>query len=241
MLDIILQKITHYLHGTFPPYLLCLEYMICIILIVFLLYRFHLPGLIVYSVIGAVVCNLQVLKHVELPWITTHVPLGTIYFTTIFLSQDLMTLHFGKKIAQKTVGLSCVAQIIILIFMIFTTSYKPHSAVDDAISLLFLPSLRLLISSLCAFFIAGLIDIIVFSKLTKQKLWIRQSVSTLCAGWVDTLVFSGLAWMILHPTPCTWREVLTYTTSSQIIRMIVGVLCIPMIYIPYDQKNHPPN
>ncbi len=236
MLDTILEVIIGYLYGTSAPYLLIFEYAICMALIIFLLYQFHLSGLVVYSIVGAIICNLQVLKHVDLPYISSCIPLGTVYFTTIFLSQDLITLHFGKDAAQKTVTLSCIGQVMVLIFMMLTTIYAPHSPADDAISLLFLPSLRLLISSLCAFFIAGWIDITIFSKLNKKKLWIRQFVSTLCAGWVDTLVFCYLTWIVLNPNPCQWTDVMMYTIGSQIIRMIISALCIPMIYVPYISR-----
>jgi hypothetical protein len=86
-----------------------------------------------------------------------------------------------------------------------------------------------------------LLDIWLFQKIytcTKGKyLWLRSFVSTSISAFVDNLVFSYLAWVLLSPDPVTFKTlVFTYILGSYLARLIASVLGVPIMYLSYYLK-----
>lgn len=210
-----------------------LEYVACFFFLSFLLKKFDDFGLTLYIVAGGLICNLQVLKQVSIPFLGP-CPLGTIYFTTLFIAQDLMVRHFSFEKAKSCIQLSCIIQLMILVFMLLTsmyTSYNNDRAVDQAIMTLFFPSLRFFVASLLAFFIAGYADILLFARAKKMSLLMRQMIASFTSGWIDAFVFNVFAWIILAPCALDFKTVWHYIFSSQMIRIAFNILCSFWIYL----------
>lgn len=201
---------------------------------------FGLQGLYAYNIIATILANIQVLKVAKFGLAPEPVALGTVTFATIFLVSDIITEHYGKKAAQKSVWLSFSAQIIVMVMMLLTLGHSPevgdvgHCAMEN----LFLPAPRLVVASLTSFVISLLLEIWLFqaiSNLTKAKyLWLRTSVSTIFAALIDNVLFSTLAWVILAPTPVSLNTLIfTYILGTYVARLIVALISTPVLYLSY--------
>lgn len=231
---------------------------VCIVSILLLLKWFGANGLYLYNIVAVLAANIQVLKGVHFASFGTEpVALGTIVFASTYLSSDILTEYYGKETAVKGIWYCFAAQILMTILMVSAVGYPslfaatnmPMSSItsidpalnnwwqaENAMSLLFTPSPRLLFASLIAFAISQLNDVWVFqwiAKLTRNRfLWLRATLSVWISAIVDTVLFSVLAWVVLAPQPVSISTLIfTYILGTVIMRAIIGVFSVPVIYI----------
>ena len=230
-----------------PEALLALGFFTCIIFILLAFRFFGAFGLVCYSVLAVTIANIQVLKLGVFSYIQEPIALGTIVFTTLFTTSDLITEHYGADLARKTIYLTFLMQIFVMLSMVFVIAHPESgnqtSTVHQGLETLFTPSLRLLIASLIAFGISQHIDIGIFAALKKRHgknlLWLRGNVSTLISGVFDTVIFSLLAWIVLAPNPLPFSTVLIgFIGFSQILRAFISILSTPLLYISYRLKPY---
>ncbi len=230
-----------------PEMLLIFGFLTCIICTLLSFRYFGALGLVCYSVLAVTVANMQVLKLGIFSYAQEPIALGTVVFTTLFTTSDLITEHYGAALAKKTIYLTFSMQIFVILSMLFVIAHPEpghhKSAVQLGIETLFTPSLRLLIASLIAFIISQHIDISIFSALKKRHgknlLWLRGNVSSLISGLFDTFVFSILAWIVFAPSPLPISTVLIgFIGFSQCLRVFVSILSTPLLYISYRLKPH---
>ena len=108
----------------------------------------------------------------------------------------------------------------------------------QAMMQLFVPSLRILAASLFAYLCSQWLDIILFNKIREitsgRFLWLRQTSSMLISGFLDTVIFSVLAWQLLSFNSMSWFELfMTFILSSQIIRVFLNFAATPFMYLSY--------
>jgi uncharacterized integral membrane protein (TIGR00697 family) len=150
-----------------PEVLLALGFFTCIAFILLAFRFFGALGLVCYSVLAVTIANMQVLKLGAFSYINEPVALGTVMFTTLFTTSDLITEHYGADLAKKTIYLTFLMQIFVILSMVLVIAHpeagNQKTSIQVALEALFTPSLRLLIASLIAFIISQHIDICIFS------------------------------------------------------------------------------
>lgn len=238
-------------------YLSVILMFVCYASILLLWRYFGMNGLYAYNVLAIVTANIQVLKTTPF-WLTPEpVALGTLLFATTFVVSDIITEHHGTKAARIGVALTLATQFLMTIWMVITLCYPSSSGhltglhsngttlsdpIQGAMYILFAPSLRILISSMSAFYLSQWVDISLF-KWIKEKtherfLWLRSNVSTLISGLVDNTVFSLLAWVILSPNPVMFRTlIVTYILGTYGARAVVSLTSTPLMYMSYKWKG----
>lgn len=249
---------------------------VCLSSILLLLKWFGANGLLLYNIVAVLAANIQVLKGSYFTSLNSFlqtigfanlslepVALGTIVFSTTYLSSDILTEYYGKKTAIQGVWYCFAAQILMTVLMISAVGYPAISnqtthllhndihniqniqtaqnlqtwlQAENAMSLLFTPSPRLLIASLIAFAISQLNDIWVFQRIAsftqKRFLWLRAILSVWISAVVDTVLFSLLAFVVLAPQPVSFKTLIfTYILGTVIMRAIIGIVSVPVIYI----------
>lgn len=239
-MDTFIQQLIQNLQGFSSESLSLGLFFICVVAILFLFRFFQAPGLFVYNALMTVIANIQVLKIAQFGFSPEPVALGTVTFATVFLVSDILTEHYGKKIAQQGVWLSFSAQILMAILMLVTIGHAPieGDGGHKAMEILFLPSPRLLIASLTAFALSQLLDITIFKRLSVithgKMLWLRTNVSTILSALLDNIIFSTIAWVILAPDPVSFHTlVFTYILGTYFARVLVSVMSTPVIYLSY--------
>lgn len=214
------------------------------IVCILLLFRFFsLEGLLAYNVIATITGNIQVLKLANFGLSPEPVALGTVTFATIFFVSDIITEHYGKEAAKRNVWLCFFSQIIVMGIMIFSLGHAPllQDVGHQAMEVLFIPSPRLVVASLTAFVISLLLEITIFNSLSRlthtKHLWLRTSVSSIVAAFLDNIIFSCLAWVVLSPHPVSWRSLLfTYILGTYLARLCIALLATPLLYLSYYFK-----
>ncbi|WP_419781679.1 queuosine precursor transporter [Maridesulfovibrio sp.] len=212
--------------------LLWLGFAVMDLSLVLVIYRFFgkigLFGLIVFNLI---LCNIQVLKTIELFGMTT--TLGNILYASVFLSTDMLSEFYGKKEAKKAVYLGFVVLLMAVVYMQLALKFVP--AADDFAQphleaiFGFLP--RIALGSMAAYVVSQLNDVYIFhllkDKMGERHLWLRNNASTLLSQFLDSSVFCLVALWGLFPFE-VWVEIL-FTTY--LFKVIVAVMDTPFLYL----------
>ncbi|MGL1860969.1 MAG: queuosine precursor transporter [Pseudodesulfovibrio sp.] len=202
---------------------------LCMVLVVYRLFgRVGLFGLLVFNLL---LCNIQVLKTVELFGLTT--TLGNVLYASVFLATDLLSEFYGKKEAQKGVFLGFVALGMMVVYMQIALYFQP--AADDfaqphlAALFGFMP--RIALASMVAYLISQLHDVWAFHAIKERTggrlLWLRNNASTMVSQLLDSVIFCTIAFYGMFPMNVFWEIML----STYIIKVAVAVLDTPFIYL----------
>ncbi|WP_290918368.1 queuosine precursor transporter [Halodesulfovibrio sp.] len=200
--------------------------------IALMLYRFFgRIGLFAVIVFNLLICNLQVLKTVELFGLTT--TLGNILYAGVFLATDMLSEFYGKREAQKGVLLGFVTLVLMTGYMQIALHFTP--AVDDFAQphleaiFGFLP--RVAVASMMAYLASQMHDVWAFhfwkKKTDGKMLWLRNNASTLVSQLIDSSIFCLIAFYGVFPT-AVLIEILATTV---LFKAIVSVLDTPFIYL----------
>lgn len=190
--------------------------------------RMGLYGLIAFNL---VLCNIQVLKTVELFGFTT--TLGNIMYGSIFLATDMLNEFYGKKEARRAIYLGFFVLLLGTVYMqialLFTPA--PDDFAQDSLATIFGFYPRVALASMAAYLISQLHDVWAFDKIRAHtgegKLWLRNTLSTTASQLLDSVIFCTLAFVGVFPTPVLLEIMLT----TFVFKLAVAFLDTPFIYL----------
>src|SRR6056297_3136439 len=200
-----------------------------IALIVFRL--FGKKGLFMLIAANIIICNIQVMKTVEMFGITA--TLGNVLYGSIFFATDVISELYGKKEAKRAVLIGFSSLLIMTVYMQFSLLFTP--APEDFgsphLSALFGFMPRIALGSLTAYLLSQLHDVWAFQfwkQKTKGKyLWLRNNLSTLISQLIDSSVFCLIAFLGLFPMN-VWFEILI---TTYLFKLVVALFDTPFIYL----------
>ncbi|NCC25857.1 MAG: VUT family protein [Deltaproteobacteria bacterium] len=200
-----------------------------LVLIIFRL--FGRAGLLVTVVFSLLMCNIQVLKTVELFGLTT--TLGNVLYASIFLATDLLGEHYGKKAAQQAVLLGFVALVVSTIYMqvalLFTPAVGDFAQSHLEVIFGFMP--RVALASMCAYLASQWHDVWAFhfikTKTAGRHLWLRNTGSTVVSQMMDSLIFCAIAFWGVFPLEI-WLEILL---STYVLKFLMSLMDTPFMYL----------
>ncbi|MBP9753117.1 MAG: queuosine precursor transporter [Proteobacteria bacterium] len=238
-MDSFLQNFIEYCHTFKPEYITLFSIIVSGVCIIFCKHIFGLTGLYIYNILAVILANIQVLRLCQFTIIEHPIALGTVLFSTTFLVSDIINEIYGADKAKSSIKYCFLASVLCTLLMIVDLGHKPLNKVDPtymAMVALFVPSLRILTSSLIAFFISQWFDVLLFkwfkNLLNGRLLWLRTLIVSLASFLLDNILFCYLAWYLLSSTPLAADEIFkTYVLGTYITRVVLGVLLIPVIYI----------
>lgn len=202
---------------------------LCAALVIFRI--FGKEGLYGLIVVNLIVCNIQVIKVVELFGLTT--TLGNILYAGVFLATDILSEFHGKEAAKRGVYLGFTALILSAAYMQVALWFKP--APDDFanphLTAIFGFQLRIALASLAAYIVSQLHDVWAFHfwkrRTGEPRLWLRNNASTLVSQFLDSLIFCALAFAGMFPF-MVWLEILA---TTYLFKTFVAILDTPFIYL----------
>ena len=230
----------------FFTWLVFLLFCLCTILI--FLKLFGEVGMYIYTVVAIIGANIQVLKIVDFPFFNNPIALGTILFSTTFLATDILSEHYGAKLARKNILIGFFSFLLMTIFMLFTIGFTPLSIAEsgeeyswalstqDNLLGIFLPFPTFFAASMIAYLFSQYFDVWFYekiSRITKKKfLWLRNNISTMLSALLDNTIFSLFAWIIFNPKPLDFNTVLfTFILGTYVLRLIIAIFDTPFIYL----------
>ena len=202
---------------------------LCLVLLVYRLFgRTGLYGLVVFNLI---LCNIQVLKTVELFGFTA--TLGNVLYGSVFLTTDILSEIHGKAEARRAVLLGFVALVMAALYMqvalIFTPD--PSDFAQPHLEAIFGLLPRIAAASLAAYLVSQFHDIWAFhwikARTSGRHLWLRNNASTLISQLLDSLIFCTIAFAGVFEGPAFWDIVLT----TYVFKLVVAMLDTPFLYL----------
>lgn len=204
---------------------------LCLVLAVYRFFgRVGLFGLVVFNLI---LCNIQVIKFIELFGFTT--TLGNVLYASVFLSTDILSEKYGKAQARKAVFLGFCALVMATVYMQIALRFTPSEAdfAQESLATIFGFFPRIAIGSLAAYFVSQMHDVWAFhfwkGKTGGKHLWVRNNLSTLVSQLLDTLIFCFIAFWGSPEIPAEifWDIVMT----TYVFKIIVALADTPFLYI----------
>ena len=228
---------------TWMIFLIC-----CLIIILIFLKLFGEVGMYIYTVLAIIAANIQVLKIKKFPIFDNPIALGTILFSTTFLTTDILSEYYGIKYAKKNILIGFVSFLVMNIFMLFTMGFSPLDEItagneyswalplQENLLGIFLPLPSFFVASMIAYLLSQYFDVWFFEKLSiitdKKFLWFRNNLSTMTSSLLDNTIFSIFAWIIFNPDPLNFNTVLfTFILGTYILRVIIAIFDTPFIYL----------
>ena len=200
--------------------------------LVMLMYRmFGKTGLFVWIGFSTVLCNLQVIKSIEIFGMSA--TLGNTMYASAFLVTDIINERYGQKDAKKAVWMGFFTLLAMTLIMQMVLLFEPgaedfsQSSLESIFGLL--PQLA--IASLAAYVVSQYTDVLIFSAIRKRfpkdsQFWIRNNGSTLISQLLDTLVFTSIAFWGLYSFD-VWLQIF-FTTY--ILKAVISILATPFGY-----------
>jgi uncharacterized integral membrane protein (TIGR00697 family) len=210
--------------------------------LVLIIYRFFgrigLFGLVVFNLI---LCNIQVLKTVELFGFTA--TLGNVLYASVFLSTDILSEKYGRKAAQKAVLLGFVTLLMTTVYMQIALRFVPAPGdfAQPSLETLFGFLPRVALGSLCAYLVSQFHDVWAFhfikERTSGRHLWLRNNASTLVSQFLDSAIFCLIAFWGQFETP-VFLEILG---TTYVFKLFVAIADTPFIYLarritPLDER-----
>lgn len=166
---------------------------------------------------------------------------GNALYGALFLATDLLSEHFGKKDAKRSVYLGFFSMVIFVVLMqvLLLFEVNDYDYANTSLYTLFTVTPRIVIGSLLAYFVSQNIDIFIYDWIKKRTrgkhLWLRNNASTMISQLIDTLIFTsvGLTAFSFLPfegvisTDIFWQNVL----FTYLIKLLVAGIDTPFLYL----------
>jgi len=153
-------------------------------------------------------------------------------YAAIFLATDIISEHWGKKAAKRTVWMGFASQVILLVFSQLIIMGVPLGfSVDmaDALKTIFAFTPRIVLGSMIAYIISQNYDVWVYHLLKNlfkgKHIWFRNNFSTLTSQMIDTTLFASIAFFGTMP------HFMSFLFSWWIMKAVVAVVDTPFIYL----------
>ena len=188
-------------------------------------------GLFVFAVLSIMLANIQALKQVELFGLNGS--MGDISYIGVYLISDILSENYGKETARKIIWLGMFSVLAVTIIMYLSLQLIPseYDQAQNALNSIFAIFPRLVIASLCAFFVSQSYDVIAYQFWRKKfpayrYIWLRNGMSTLVSQLMDNAIFTIIAFMGRFPL----KYVVEIFITSCILRTIISIIDTPFIY-----------
>lgn len=198
-------------------------------LLVLLFYKvFGQKGLFIWIAITAVIANIEVVKCIDIFGLP--VTLGNSLYCSISLATDLLNEKFGGREARKSAWVGFLSLVSLVILSQLSLLFIPNSSdfASDAMKTIFSTTPRLCIASLTCFLLSNVLDTYVFSwlKTKSKRLWIRVNVSTVISQFLDSMLFTILAFAGFLP----FVDVLVLGATTYVVKVIITMCNTPFVY-----------
>jgi len=193
-------------------------------------------GLYLWIVVATIAANLEVMLLVHAFGID--MTLGNILFASTLLGTDILSEHYGKKEAKYAVLLGeCSAAI----FFVISYSWRFYDALPNGCAAefqaVFSHTPRILFANLAVYLIVQLFDVWCYHKVwgfttklcknSRAFLWVRNSVATISAQFINSVLFTLGAFYGIYEAKIIWSIII----SSFAIFFVTSLADTPFLYL----------
>jgi len=217
--------------------------------ILFFYKQYGKTGLYAYIPISIILAQIQVNKAIEIGGMSS--TLGNIMFASSFLVTDILSEKYGLKAAAKGAKIGLASNIIATILLQISVAFEPSSAdySQQAMETLFGPLSRFTAVGLICYWLSQNIDIHLFEKIKNKfpenkHLWFRNNGSTMLSQFVDTAVFTYLAFYLSfdflgfsYSGFYDFKTCLEIFTTTYLMKIVIATFDTPFLYIAKKMNN----
>lgn len=192
---------------------------------------FGKAGIFAWLAIATIMANIFVTKSVEVFGISA--AMGNVLFASTFLATDILNEKYGAKEAKKGVYIGLFAVLFYLGISQIGLLFVP-SGIDTAhgsMAVLFGLAPRVCIASVAMYFLANMLDVVLYEKLRKRhngkKMWLRNNVCTLVCNGLENFGFTLLAFAGVY----SMGDILMIAISGSIIECAIALCDTPFLYM----------
>ncbi len=200
-------------------------------------YRFFgKNGLLAFNVMATLLANIEVLLLVRA--FGVEMTLGNVLFASTFLITDILSENHSRKDANRAVIISTLCSILFIVISQTWLLYTPseNDWASGAIETIFSNTPRIVCASLAVYLLSQLIDVWLYHKWwdwckrhfgnSRSGLWIRNNGSTMISQFLNTLLYTFLAFYGTYPV----STLISIFVSTYIIYLITSLLDTPFVY-----------
>ena len=204
---------------------------------------FGKTGLYIWTAISAILANIEALKMVDMFGLS--VTLGNALYASNFVVTDILSENYDKESANKAVNIGLFITIIWVLATQLILKFEPNSIdfINGSLNEVFGFMPRIAIASIFTYAVAQKIDVVLYHKVwektnkifknSNKGLWLRNNISTLTSQFLDTLVFTLIAFV----GTMSFKELMSLVFTTYILKAIVGILDTPIIYLAKKMKK----
>jgi uncharacterized integral membrane protein (TIGR00697 family) len=186
-------------------------------------------GLFTCVAIMVVIANIEVVKCVDIFGIP--LTLGNTLYCSISLCTDILNEKFGAKDARKSAWLGFLCLVSLVVFSQTSILFYPNSMdfASDAFKTLFSTTPRLCVASMSCFLLSNILDTYVFSWLKKKckYLWVRVNISTVISQFLDSMLFTIMAFSFVMPL----KDTMILGLTTYFIKVVITMCNTPFVYL----------
>jgi len=160
--------------------------------------------------------------------------MGVIPFPVTFIVTDIINEYYGRRGIRYVTftGMAMILFVLLLLqidMAIPAASFSPVN--DEAFTMVFRASGRIIVGSLTAYLIGQLIDISVFhylrAKTGAKLLWLRATGSTIVSQLIDSFVVLFIAFS----GTLAFDQIVSVGLTNYIYKFLIAVLITPLLYL----------
>jgi len=164
------------------------------------------------------------------------VSVGIFMVPLTFLITDIVEEVYGKEVVKHFIAAGVFTIILVFLFTGFFIWLPPNErfAFNEEYKIIFGSSMRIMIASVTAFFLAQMHDIWAFAYWKKKTggkfLWLRNNLSTLVSQAIDTLVFMMIAFYQVTEK-FTFNFIIQLAIPYYLFKIAFAILDTPFVYL----------
>lgn len=194
---------------------------------------FGKSGLYVWTAFGVIVSSIEAL--VQCTMFSMPLTLGNALYASSFTATDILSEKYGKREANKAVNIGLFTTVIWVVATQLIILFVPGDAdmVMPALKNLFGFVPRLSLASIFTYAVTQRVDVVLYhwwwkkTGHTDKYLWLRNNGSTLISQFIDTVVFTLVAFLGVYDLPYVMYLCLT----TYFVKAIVALLDTPCVYL----------
>ena len=114
---------------------------------------------------------------------------------------------------------------------------------QDAMQTLFALTPRICLGSMIAYLTSNTLDVFLYEKIKQltpnsRHIWLRTSTATMISQFIDTIIFTLIAFLGVFPLATVWELCIT----TYLVKILIALLDTPFLYVAnYINKNNGEN
>ncbi len=209
--------------------------------LVLIAYKFFgKTGLYMWAAVATIISSLEVAKVVTL--FGMNVTLGNVIYGSSFLVTDILSENYDKKSANTAVNIGIFISIAWVLSTQLILLFVPNAEdfINPSLQTVFSLVPRLTIGSVATYVVSQKLDIFLYhfwwekTGSNKNWLWLRNNGSTLISQFVDTVVFTIIAFLGVFE----FNVLIELIFTTYAVKIFVSVLDTPAVYISRKLNNN---